>query len=88
MQLVEIINNQRDAAVSIGELRQYPVDHRRCVEVRCRCWQFRAAASTGGMTDRIEQGQPELLGVVLVALHLHQSEPPRLARPASPCAQQ
>ena len=88
VQLVEIINNQRDAAVSVGELRQHPVDHRRCVEVGCRCWQFRAAVCTGGVTDRAEQGQPELLGVVLAALHLHEGEPARLTRSARPGAQQ
>jgi hypothetical protein len=40
------------------------------------------------VTDRVEQGQPELLGVALVALHLHEGEPVRLARPAGPGAQQ
>ena len=88
MQLLEIINNQRDAAMSVGELRQHPVDHRRRVEVGCRCWQFRAAVCTGGVTDRVEQGEPELLGVVLVALHLHEGEAVRPARPAGPGAQQ
>ena len=44
-QLVKIINNQRDVATSIGELRQHPVDHRRRIEVRCRCLRFRAAAA-------------------------------------------
>jgi hypothetical protein len=29
---VEIINNERDA-MNFGELREYPVDHRRRVEV-------------------------------------------------------
>ena len=77
-QLVEIIHNQRDAAVSVGELREHPVDHRRCVEVRRPCRRFRAAVCTGGVTDRAEQGQPELLGVVLAALHLHEGEPARL----------
>ena len=43
---------------------------------------------TGGVTDRVEQGQPELLGVLLVALHLHDGEPARLARTAGPGAQQ
>ena len=85
---MEIINHQRDAAVSVGELRQHPVGHRRCVEVRRRWRRFRAAVCTGGVTDRVEQGQPELLGVVLVALHLHEGEPVRLARPAGPGAQQ
>ncbi len=87
-QLVEIINDQRDAATSIGELRQHPVDHRRRIEVGRRGRRFRAAVCTGGMTDRVEQGQPELLGVLLVALHLHDGEPVRLARTAGPGAQQ
>ena len=85
---MEIINNQRDAAASIGELRQHPVDHRRCIEVGCRCWRFRAAVCTGDVTDRVEQGQPELLGVLLVALHLQDGEPARLPRTAGPGAQQ
>ena len=85
-QLVEIINNQRDVAGGVGELRQHPVDHRRCVEAGCRCWQFLAAGCTGGVTDRAEQGQPELLGVALAALHLHEGEPARLTRPAGPGA--
>jgi hypothetical protein len=88
VQLVEIINNQRDAAVSVGEFRQHPVGHRRCVEVGCCRWQFYAAVCTGGVTDRAEQGQPELLGVVLIALHLHEGEPARLTRSAGPGAQQ
>ena len=87
-QLVEIINHQRDAAASVGELRQHPVDHRRRIEVGCRGRQFRAAVGTGDLTDRVEQGQPELLGVLLVALHLQDGEPARLPRTAGPGAQQ
>ena len=88
VQLVEIINNQRDAAVSVGELREYPVDHRQCVEVGCRCWRFRTAGRGRSVTDRVEQGQPELLSVLLAALHLHEGEPARLTRSAGPGAQQ
>ena len=40
------------------------------------------------MTDRVEQGQPELLGVLLVALHLQHGEPARLPGTAGPGAQQ
>jgi hypothetical protein len=36
----------------------------------------------------VAEGQPELLGVVLAALHLHDGEPARLARPGGPGAQQ
>jgi hypothetical protein len=87
-QLVQIINHQRDAPGSIGELRQHPVDHRRRVEVRCRCWRFRLAGRGRSVTDRVEQGQPELLGVLLVALHLQRGEPAWLLRTAGPGAQQ
>jgi len=74
--------------MSFGELRQHPVDHRRRVEVRRRCWRFRAAGRGRSVPDRVEQAQPELLGVVLAALHLHQREPARRPRPAGPGAQQ
>jgi hypothetical protein len=40
------------------------------------------------VTDRVEQGQPELLGVVLIALHLHDGEPVLLPRTVGPRAQQ
>ena len=38
--------------------------------------------------DRAEQGQPELLGILLIALHLDDSKPVRLTRTACPRAQQ
>jgi hypothetical protein len=40
------------------------------------------------MTDCAEQGKPELLSVVLVALHLQHGEPMRLTRTVRPRAQQ
>jgi hypothetical protein len=40
-----------------------PVGHRRRIVVRRRCRRFRAAACTGGLPDRVEQGQPELLSI-------------------------
>ena len=40
------------------------------------------------MTDRAEQGKPELLSVVLVALHLQHGESMRLTRTVGPRAQQ
>ncbi len=84
-----LVGRYRSTRSSAGlSLREHPLDHRRCVEVRRRCWQFGAAVCTGGMTDRVEQGKPELLGVVLVASHLHEGEPVRLARTAGPGAQQ
>jgi hypothetical protein len=83
VQLAEIINNQRDAAVSVGELREHPARHRRCIEAGCRRWWVLAAGCTGGPADRAEQGQPGLVGVVLAALHLHEGEPAPLPRSIS-----
>src|SRR5580704_13967720 len=40
------------------------------------------------MTNRAEQGQPELLGVLVIALHLHDSKPVPLTRTVGPGAQQ
>ncbi len=88
VQLVQIIDHQGDAVASIGELRQYPVDHRPPVEAGCRCRRFGPAGWVGGPAEGVEQGEPELLGVVLVALHLHDREPVGLARTVGPGAQQ
>ena len=40
------------------------------------------------MTDRVEQGEPEQLGVLLVALYLYHGNPVPQARAISPGAQQ
>ena len=87
-QLVQIVDDQDEAAALVGELREHPVDHRPPIEVGCRGWRFRAAGGAGGLADRAEQGQPELLGVALVALHLQDGEPVRLTRTVGPGAQQ
>jgi hypothetical protein len=47
-----------------------PVDHHRRVEFRRPGQRFRTASRRRNVTDRVEQGKPELLGVLLVALHL------------------
>jgi hypothetical protein len=40
------------------------------------------------VTDRAEQGKPELLGIELIASYLDDGDPVRLARTACPSAQQ
>jgi hypothetical protein len=88
VQLVQIINDQRDVARSIGELCQHPVDHRAPVEVGCRCGRFRAAGCAGGLADRAEQSKLEYLRVALVASYLDHGKPARLPRTGCPGAQQ
>jgi hypothetical protein len=88
VKLVQIINHQCDAVGGIGEFREHPVDHRPPVELRRRCWRFRLGGCGGGITDRAEQGKPELLSVVLVARHLQHGESMSLTRTIGPRAQQ
>ena len=45
-------------------------------------------AFAGGLPDGAEDGEPELLGVLLVALHLDDGQPVRLTRPIRPGPQQ
>jgi hypothetical protein len=72
----------------VFQLRYHPVDHRTPVELECRCGRFRAAGCTRSTTDRAEQGQPELLGILLIALDLKDSKPMLLTRTVGPGAQQ
>jgi hypothetical protein len=77
---MEIINDQRDTAETIGDLREHPFDHRPRIEVRRRFRRPRAARGTHCTTDRTEQGKPEELSIVLVAPHLDKGEPLRPAK--------
>jgi len=78
---VEIIDNQRDAAVSVGELRE----HRSSISGALKSVSHGGPARRPGqgVPDRVEQGQPELLGVLLATPQLHEGKPARLpGRPA------
>ena len=87
-QLVQIIDNQRDAAAGVGELRQHPVDHRRRVEVGRRRLRFRTAAAAEACRTASSSASQKLLGVLLVALHPQHGEPVPLPRTVGPGAQQ
>jgi hypothetical protein len=45
----------------------------------------RAASRVRSVPDRVEQGKPELLGVLLIALHLQHGEPVPLTLRARGC---
>jgi hypothetical protein len=87
VQLVQIIDDHNDAALMVCELREHPVDYRALLELGCRCWRLRPAGCAAGVTDRVEQGKPEKLGVLLVALYLDHGNPVPLARSISLGAQ-
>ena len=53
-----------------GEFGQDSLADGRFIEVGCRCQLFAFAGTAGGLPDRSEDGQPELLGVLLIAPHL------------------
>jgi hypothetical protein len=87
-QLVEIIDDQEDALAVLGELRADPVGDRQGVEVGCRCQFLALAGRAQGLPDGAEQSDPELLGVLLVVLHLDDRQPVPPAWPGCPGAQQ
>ena len=76
---MQVVDDQ-DHAATVGELREDAVDHRP---------PSKSGVADGGvrtghrrLSDRAEQGEPELLGVLLVARDLHDGERVRLARSA------
>src|SRR5882724_8237576 len=72
----------------LSELRANPVDDRAWVEAGCRCQLLALAGRAVGLPDGAEDGEPELLGILLVALHLDDCPPVRLTRPLRPGPQQ
>ena len=85
---MQIIDDQKGAVPMLGELRTNPVDDRPLVEVGCRCQLLATAGRAVGLPDGAEDGDPELLGVLLVAPHLDDCQPIRLTRPIRPGPQQ
>ena len=85
---MQIVDDQKGAVAMLGELRTNPVDDRPLVEVGCRCQLLAFAGRAVGLPDGAEDGDPELLGVLLVALHLDDCQPIRLTRPICPGPQQ
>jgi hypothetical protein len=85
--VVQIIDDQRDAAAGGAEFREHPVDHRPPVEIGRRGERFRLAGDWGGIPHGAEQGKPEELGVVLVAFHLDDGDPVPRAGTTCPDAQ-
>jgi hypothetical protein len=83
-QLVEIIDDQEGAVVMRGEFRQNSLADGRFIEAGCRCQLFAFAGRARRLPDRAEDGQPELLGVLLIAPHLDDCQPVRLTRTICP----
>ena len=87
-QLVEIIDDEESAVVMRGEFGQDSLADGRFIEVGCRCQLFAVAGTAGGLPDGAEDGQPELLGVLLIAPHLDDCQPVPLTRTICPGPEQ
>src|ERR1700691_4000641 len=72
----------------LSELRVNPVGDGLWVEVGCRSQLPASAGRPGCLPDGAEDGEPELLGVPLIALHLDDCQSIRPARPVRPGPQQ
>src|ERR1022692_2735422 len=87
-QLVQVINDQEGAIAMLGQFRQNSLADGRFVEVGCRGQLLAFAGRARGVPDGAEDGKPELLGVLLVALHLQDCQPVRLTWPTCPGPEQ
>jgi hypothetical protein len=84
-QLVEIVNDQYNDSIRFGQFRYNRVDHRIAVKIgRCR---LPSGISDGvRFADRVQDVEPELLSILLVAGHRHEGHPAILARSLRPRA--
>lgn len=87
-QLVQIIDDQERAIAMPGELGQNSVADGRCIKVGCRGQLVAVAWRTPRHPDGAENGQPELLRVLLIASHRHHGQPERVTRTICPGPQQ
>ena len=85
---MEIIDDQEGTVVVRGEFRYNSLADGRFIEVGCRGQVFARAGRARPLPDRAEDGQPELLGIPLIAPHLDDCQPVRLARTICPGPQQ
>ena len=80
---MEVVDDQHDDFGLFRELRDDCFDHRVAIER----WGSRlgSGVSRGGrLADRVQNGEPELLGILLVARHRHECDPTILAGAVSP----
>ena len=87
-QLVQIIDDQKSAVTLLSELRSHSVEDRPLVEAGCRGQLLAIGRRAVGLPDGAQDGHPELLGVLLLALHLDGRPPIRPAWPIRPGTQQ
>ena len=78
-QLVEIVYDQHNDSGRFGQFRYNRVDHHVAVKIgRSR---LPSGISDGvRSTDRVQDGEPELLSILLVTGHRHEGDPAILAR--------
>ncbi len=74
----------RNTLVMRGEFRQNSLADGRFIEVGCRWQLFAFAGRARRRPDGAEDGQPELLGVLLIAPHLDDCQPVRMTRTICP----
>ena len=85
---MQIIDDQKGAVAVLSELRENPVGDCPWAEAGCRGRLLAFAGRAVSLPDGAEDGEPELLRVLLVALHLDDCQSVRLTRSIRPGPQQ
>ena len=78
-QLVEIVDHQHNDSGRFGQFRYDRVDHHIAVEIGRSGLPSGISAGIRS-PDRLQDGEPELLRILLVAGHRHEGDPAILAR--------
>ena len=85
---MEIIDDKEGAVAVLSEFRAHSVGDGLLVEIGCRCQLSASAGRAGGPPDGAEDGEPELLGVLLSALYMDDCQSVRFPRSVRPGPQQ
>jgi hypothetical protein len=85
---VQVVDNDDDWVTLIGELSERPVGQLPGVEVQCHGRPFDVADRARRLADRVQQGTPEDLSILLAAPHRHEDDAMRLTRAVRPGPQQ
>jgi hypothetical protein len=85
---VQVVDDEEEGSAGCPDLGQDLVHHGAAVEAGRRGRRLRGALGAGCGADRVQQGEPEQLRVLLSRPYGHERDTAALSRPVRPGAQQ
>jgi hypothetical protein len=87
-EFVQVVDDEEEGSAGRRDLGEDLVHHGAAVEAGGHDRRLRGVPGTGRGTDRVQQGQPEQLRVLLARPYGHERDTAVLSRPVDPCAQE